>query len=319
MAHCDPASGGKALGHDCRTGAELPIFHSRLRVSAMRDCDHRALGMMQPHRQKGETQSLELGGGRMRLSIMQPYLFPYIGYFHLVDASDVFVFYDDAQYRKNSWVNRNRILVNGAAGWLTLPVRKAHHTLPISARDYHIDQKTIASLLGKIAGAYRKAPHFSEVFPLISELLSFEDANVARFNENCVRGLSSFVGLKTKMLRSGDLPIERELKGEERILAICKHMGATHYLNASGGTSLYRPGRFADCGVQLQFLPPTHLSFPQFGAPPIENLSIIDVMMFNSRIQIRKMLAENGISRAGARTLAVTQEPPLAQLEAASS
>jgi hypothetical protein len=228
----------------------------------------------------------------MRLGIMQPYFFPYIGYFQLIAASDTFVFYDDVQYIKNGWINRNRILVKGEAGWFTLPLYKADHTLPINERNYQIDGQMIASLLGKIEGAYRKAPFFSTILPVISEILAFEDSNVARFNENCVTRLASLLGLKTRMLRSQELQFDRQLKGEDRVLAICQLLEASHYLNASGGTALYRPEAFADRGIQLQFLPPTNLSYPQFGAPPVANLSIIDVMMFNPPDRIQDMLRQ---------------------------
>jgi hypothetical protein len=124
----------------------------------------------------------------MIISIMQPYFFPYIGYFQLIAQSDVFVFYDDVQYIKGGWVNRNRILRNGEPCWLTLPVRKEAFRLAINQRSYELERATVGRVLRRIAAAYLKAPRFEVIFPCVEELVNFGDANVAAFNMNLIEG-----------------------------------------------------------------------------------------------------------------------------------
>src|SRR5690242_7195515 len=108
---------------------------------------------------------------------MQPYFLPFLGYFQLIQGADIFVIHDDVQYIKGGWINRNRILVNGAPSWITIPVLKASHRLCINQREYHLDQRIIERILRRIEGAYRHAPLFKEGFSLVQKIMLYQDRN----------------------------------------------------------------------------------------------------------------------------------------------
>src|SRR5579863_2034063 len=179
---------------------------------------------------------------------MQPYLFPYIGYFQLIAQSDVFVLHDDVQYIKDGWVNRNRILdASGEPSWITLPVNAAGHTEPINARAYVLAANA-GRILRKIESAYFRAPPFREKFPLVRQIMEFADANVAAFNVNALESVAARLGLRPRFLRSSQMEGLNGLKGQARVIAICKRLGATHYVNSIGGTALYDAKAFAANG-----------------------------------------------------------------------
>ena len=226
----------------------------------------------------------------MKVAIMQPYFFPYIGYFQLMAWSDVFVLHDDVQYIKGGWVNRNRILMNGADRTITFPVQKGAHELPINARHYVDDKQARRDICNLVKQAYRKAPHFPEVFPLFEELLESADRNVAHYNGNLARRIAQYLGIACRIVDSSALEKDDSLAGEARVLEICKRLGATDYTNPIGGTSLYHGDAFAQQGITLRFLEAQNMRYPQHGDSWVPFLSIIDVLMFNSVEETRKLL-----------------------------
>jgi hypothetical protein len=226
----------------------------------------------------------------MIVSIMQPYFFPYIGYFQLIAHSDTFVLFDDVQYIKRGWVNRNRILSYGKPAWMTLPVLYGPHYLPICARSYQLDAICVRRCIRQIEVAYQRAPHFDAVFPLVRELIQYPDHNVATFNVNLLRRLSEYLGIAPRFLLASELDKDQRLAGQELVVDICRRLGATHYVNPIGGTQLYQSSRFARDGIELGFLRSTAEAYPQFGYEPVNSLSIIDVLMFNSPDRIQELM-----------------------------
>jgi hypothetical protein len=228
----------------------------------------------------------------MKLAIMQPYFFPYIGYFHLIAASDVFVLHDDVQYIKGGWVNRNRILLNGESRMITFPVKRGSYDLPIIAKSYVDDQQARKGIINLIKQAYAKAPCYWQVFPMLDKLMMFEDSNVARFNENLIRHIAEFMGLGCKIINSSDIEKNNDLAGEPRVLEICERLGATDYTNPIGGTELYHQEAFQSCGITLRFLEAQNESYEQRGDKWVPFLSIIDVLMFNTAEEMRQLLTK---------------------------
>lgn len=224
------------------------------------------------------------------VAIMQPYFFPYIGYFQLISASDVFVLHDDVQYIKGGWVNRNRILLHGQDRMITLPVQKAPHDNPIKSRTYVPGKQASTGILNLIKEAYAKAPQYDQVRPMVDELLAFEDTNVARFNENAIRQICEFVGIRTRIVVSSSLVKDDSLTGQDRVVDICRRLGATDYINPIGGTALYRDEVFRACGVALHFLMTNGDRYQQYGDVWVPSLSILDMLMFNSVEQARNLL-----------------------------
>ena len=226
----------------------------------------------------------------MIISIMQPYFFPYIGYFQLIAHSDVFVVHDDVQYIKGGWVNRNRLRRGGQTRWITLPILKGAHDLAINQRFYQLDPPNVRRLLRCVEAYYRSAPRFDEIFPLLQDIMMLRNTNVASFNLNVILRLVTYLNIHTRLVVSSELSKDEFLTGQERIIDICKRLGATHYVNPIGGLKLYQPERFAREGIELGFLESMPVSDPRFEGATVPNLSIIDTLMFNTNEVIAEIL-----------------------------
>ena len=227
----------------------------------------------------------------MKLAIMQPYIFPYIGYFQLMSSVDKFVVYDDIEFTKRGWIRRNRYLLNGKDVLFSLPLEKDSDYLDIVERKLTEDyQEEVKKILRRLDAAYNKAPYFEKVYSLLEECFLYEDRNLFRFIHFSLEKTKSYLNIQTPLLISSELGIKERLKGEERVLSICKHLGAEHYINAIGGQELYKKEKFLDEGIKLSFIKSGDIFYTQFNEPFVPSLSIIDVMMFNSPDEINKML-----------------------------
>lgn len=216
---------------------------------------------------------------------MQPYFLPYIGYFQLIAAVDRFVVYDNIKYTKKGWINRNRMLVNGADVMFSLPLKKDSDTLDVVERELAAEFEP-GDLLKQWRGAYAKAPYFAETFPLLERMMACPERNLFRFIHASILAVCAHLSIKTPIHISSTIPIDHTLRAEEKVLALCQAMGATEYINPIGGTELYDRKTFAKRGVSLHFLRAKPLEYPQFGAPFVPWLSILDVLMFNGRDQV---------------------------------
>ena len=222
---------------------------------------------------------------------MQPYFFPYLGYWQMLNAVDVFVIYDDVNYIKNGWINRNNILSNGAGHFVTLALDKASPFKKIN--ETFILSSAREKVLGFIRNSYLKAPYFKQAFPLIEDILNCPENNIALFLENQFKRIFSYLGIQTKILLSSrDIRKDLSLPAQEKVLQICKNTGATQYINAIGGQNLYDKETFAQNGILLNFIQMNAVRYQQFKNDFVPNLSVIDVMMFNSPETINKMLDE---------------------------
>jgi WbqC-like protein family len=232
------------------------------------------------------------GSADVIAAIMQPYFFPYIGYFQLMRAVDIFVFHDDVQYIKAGWVNRNRILLNGEASWLTLPVRKDASSLAINQRHYTLDADTVDSTQQRLRGCYSKAPEYAETFPFLCELLAYPNSNVAAFNSSLLIALARKLGIRCEFTSASEIDVPVDSKSQDKVIELCRRIGADRYINPIGGLALYDGAAFAGAGIDLSFLQakPTH--YAQFGATHLPFLSIIDVLMFNPTAQVQTMLGD---------------------------
>jgi hypothetical protein len=225
----------------------------------------------------------------VQVAIMQPYFLPYIGYFQLIAAVDRFVIYDTIEYTKKGWINRNRMLRNGEAVTFSLPLRKASDFLDVRDREIAPDFDP-GKLLAQFEGAYRKAPHFGDVRPLLEEILGHPDRNLFAYILNSVAACCRHLGITTPIVVSSGIEGAARLSGAERVLELCGRLGADSYLNPIGGLDLYKPSQFAPRGIELRFLRSREIAYPQFGAPFQPFLSIVDVMMFNPPERIADML-----------------------------
>jgi hypothetical protein len=227
----------------------------------------------------------------MTIAIMQPYFFPYIGYFQLINAVDQFVIYDDIEYTKKGWINRNRILLNGADHLFSIPLKNDSDYLSIDKRslaeNYPEHKKKIT---GQLISAYSKSPEFKNIFPLIEDCMNYPDSNLFSFIFYSLKKTCGYLDIKTGFIRSSTLNIDPSLKGEEKVLAINKRLNSSIYVNAIGGQELYSKERFSDNNLELKFIKTTPIVYPQFKNEFVPNLSIIDVMMFNPKEKVQEYL-----------------------------
>nr|WP_298922081.1 WbqC family protein [uncultured Roseobacter sp.] len=217
---------------------------------------------------------------------MQPYFLPYLGYFQLIAASDIFVVYDTIQHTKKGWINRNQMLRNGEAVIFSIPLKKDSDFLHVADR-YLSDAFEPQKLCNQIEGAYRKAPHFSQTMPLIETIVHFQTENLFEFIYHSICHCCEHLGITTALRISSDVENGvSDLRNADRVIDICKRVGATEYINPPGGRNLYAAGDFNAQGLKLRFLQPHLPTYAQFGRPFVPSLSILDVMMFNSIDQI---------------------------------
>jgi len=223
----------------------------------------------------------------MKLGIMQPYFLPYIGYFQLIKAVDKYVIYDDVNFIKGGWINRNKILLNGNPFMINVPMQGASSFKKINEINVGVNKK---KLLVIIEQAYKKAPYYSIVFPLISEIIQYDNDNLALFISNSIIKIAKYLHIDTEILLSSEIKKENDLKAQEKVISICKTLGATEYYNAIGGQELYNKNEFAQDNIELKFLKSESIEYSQFKNEFVPWLSILDVMMFNTSEEINVLL-----------------------------
>ncbi len=227
------------------------------------------------------------------LAIMQPYFLPYIGYFQLMAAVDQFVVYDDIEYTKKGWINRNRYLLNGAARSFNIALQDDADTLDIVQRrlagSFRRDK-----LLNQLREAYRKAPHFAQGLALLERCVMFDDDNLFHFLLHALTQVRDCLRIDTPLIVSSSVPSHNhQAKGQDRVLALCRTMKAELYVNPPGGRALYEASAFERHGLSLKFLLPRLHPYPQFDAGFVPGLSIIDALMFNPADRVRELVLDH--------------------------
>lgn len=225
----------------------------------------------------------------MTLAIMQPYLFPYIGYWQLINAADTFVIYDDVNYINKGYINRNSILVNGKSQQFTLELIGVSQNKLINKIEVG---NNVQKLLKTIEMSYKKAPYFNTIFPMIEDILNQKEKNLAKFIGNSLQKLSAYLEINTKFIYSSDIEKDNELKAQDKVLDICKKLGTINYINAIGGKELYNKKKFEEQDIQLNFLESKLIKYKQFKNEFVSYLSIIDIIMFNHKDNVSKMLMQ---------------------------
>jgi hypothetical protein len=228
----------------------------------------------------------------MKVAIMQPYFFPYVGYFQLIAAVDMFIVYDNIKYTKKGWINRNRMLINGKDEIFSLPLKSDSDSLDVCERTLAADFSR-DKLLNKLIGAYRGAPHFEDTICLLREIISYEENNLFRYIHHAIAKTCTHLRITTDIKISSDIMIDHNLKGQDKVIALCKAVGATAYINAIGGTTLYSNEVFDANEIDLKFIRAKHFEYVQFSQAFVPWLSIIDVMMFNPIPTIQACLSTN--------------------------
>lgn len=219
----------------------------------------------------------------------QPYFIPYIGYWQLINAVDVFIISDDYNYIERGWINRNRILENGNVKYFNIEIDHASSSKKINEL-YLSDGFNREEKMMRLRSAYRKAPYFEEGFSLMDRIFGYEDKNLARFLEYSIRCICDYLNIQTEFIKSSEIPNNSDLKKEYRIYDQCKYVGADVYINAIGGQKLYSYEQFNEQGIKLGFIQTGDIRYKQLWYDFEPGLSIIDVIMFNSKEEIQRML-----------------------------
>ena len=228
----------------------------------------------------------------MKTAIMQPYFFPYIGYFQLIGSVNLFIVYDNIKYTKKGWINRNRMLQSDNDVMFSLPLKSDSDLLDVRDRELAADFNR-DKLLNQIGGAYRRAPYFAQTFPLIEQVVRYEERNLFKFIHHSLVRTCKHLGIATEIRVSSDIAIDHDLKNQDKVLALCEAVGASTYVNAIGGMELYSKDEFRTRGIELKFIRSKPFEYAQFGNEFVPWLSIIDVMMFNPLDTIRECIESN--------------------------
>jgi len=228
----------------------------------------------------------------MRLAIMQPYFLPYIGYLQLMKAVDKFVLYDDVNYINKGWINRNRLLVNGKEYLFTIPLIEASQNKRINEIYLSNDPKWRGKLLKTIEQAYKKSPFYLAAGSVVEKSINFEADKLSDWIAASFGILVNYLNIQTEIVTSSEIYQNAHLKGQERILDICRQEKAEHYINPIGGTELYEKAAFEKSGIRLNFIKSKSVIYPQYNHEFVPWLSIVDLMMFNDVATIQGFLNE---------------------------
>lgn len=228
----------------------------------------------------------------MKIAIMQPYFLPYLGYFQLINAVDKFVIYDNVQFVKNSWINRNRLLLNKKDEMISIPLKKGSNYLDIIDRDIS-NSFDKDKLLRKVKASYKGAPHFNEGIDLLEKCLYHESENLFNFLQHSIKVINKYLCIDTEVVVSSSLQLPRELKSKDKVLSICKVLQCSDYINPEGGVDLYERGEFKDNGINLEFLKMKYFEYSQNSEQFISHLSILDVIMWNDKDKVKELIGNN--------------------------
>jgi len=228
----------------------------------------------------------------VKLGIMQPYLFPYIGYYQLMHAVDRFVVADDMTFIKQGWINRNRLLINGSAAYFTVPLKR--HPADALIKDVEIDgdegKRWRQTLLKTVANFYRRAPSFDAVYPMVERVIGAPFARIADMARASLREVNEYLGITASIVESSAAYGNAHLKGQDRVIDTCRAEKASDYVNAIGGRELYSRDAFLANGIRLHFVCSDVIEYPQFSAPFVPSLSIVDLLMFTSQAEARELV-----------------------------
>ncbi|WRQ32525.1 WbqC family protein [Bacteroidales bacterium MB20-C3-3] len=225
-----------------------------------------------------------------RLAIMQPYIFPYVGYFNLIEASDKFIFYDDTNYINKGWINRNRILMNNSDLLFTIPLEKASQNRQINDIKPIIESGYTKKFFSRIEHSYKKAPYYSDTLEVLNSVFASKCDSIADLAINSVVSVFSYLGKDIRYTKSSLLsPPTIGMEKSDRLIQITKNLNYDKYINSIGGQDLYDKVYFNDRNIKLDFIRPELVEYKQFGDTFVPWLSVIDILMFNDKQSVKKM------------------------------
>jgi hypothetical protein len=236
----------------------------------------------------------------MTLGAMQPYLLPYLGFYQLIQAVDSYLICDDLQYT-DGWMKRNRSLLDckkAKPNFFGLPVKHAAQDLKINEREFS-EQSPLSEknkLLAYIDSIYLKAPHYQEHRDLLKAIILYPDNNVGHYNAYGIKAMANYLDINTKIIISSQVDDDdyhltlNSYSCQEMVLYLCKYHKANHYINALGGVALYDKSTFAQHDIVLNFIKMDTIRYQQYSKYFVEGLSIIDVLAFHTKEEVKELL-----------------------------
>jgi hypothetical protein len=231
----------------------------------------------------------------MKLGIMQPYFFPYLGYFDLINRSDSWVVFDSAQYIRHGWVNRNRIL-HPTTGWqyIIVPLKKHERETPINQIETQPYEQWAPRILGQMQHYKKKAPGYAIASGLVEDCLAQGETNLARLNATTLRKTCEILGIPFNSKTFSEMKLDHgPVNGPgDWALRISEAVHATEYINPLGGMELFDPAAFGASGIKLTIQEPFEFQYECRGYQFEPGLSVIDALMWNSPETVREHLTK---------------------------
>lgn len=218
---------------------------------------------------------------------MQPYFLPYIGYWQLIATVDKFIILDDVNYINRGWINRNRILSNKAPTWLTIPLVGASQNKLIFDLEILKDDGWSSKIEKLVSHSYANSPQFDSIFYFFQHLLSDAQGNLSNFLLKSISTICNQLHIKTEIVSASRNFPKDELRGQDRIIDICKRVGAYQYYNPIGGRNLYSKDKFAEQNIDLIFVESVAIEYEQNANSFVPWLSILDILMCSNIEHIR--------------------------------
>ena len=230
--------------------------------------------------------------GKKHIAIWQPYFFPYIGYWQLINAVDLFLVADNAHFIQNSRIYHNHILGQGGQPqYFGIEISHASCTHLICETSRVVNLKRADKMCRVLEYYYKKAPHYNEAMEVIKPILLDEEPDLTRYLVKQLRAVSDYLGIKTEIRLLSEVSARWDCRAPEVIRRACEHFGITNYINSITGTKYYDKETFREMGINLQFLRRNDdIRYKQRCDEFVPDLSIIDVMMYCSRDEIHDML-----------------------------
>ena len=203
-------------------------------------------------------------------------------------AVDKYVVYDDVNYIKGGWANRNHILINGEKEMFTVTLQKASQNKLFNEIVIGDDFK---KLMKTLQMNYSRAINFDQTMVLMERIISFPNKQLAVFIANSFREILSYLSVETEILMSSEIPKDNSLRGKDKIIQICEILGADTYYNAVGGKNLYDQEEFREHGITLNFVDSLPQVYSQLHTREfVSGLSMVDVLMNNTKDEVNRLL-----------------------------
>ena len=215
----------------------------------------------------------------MKIAVMQPYFFPYIGYWQLISAVDRFIVFDDVNYINRGWINRNRIL-SLKLKYFNLPLLGTSQNKKINEISVDLEKLYTRRNSRILHETYKKAPFINDIEPIMEKWLYIDKSNLADYLTEQITLICDCLNIRSEILVSSRIEKNNDLKGEDKVIEICRILGASEYINPIGGMELYHKEHFSNNGIVLSFLKSDLNEYPQFNGDFVPALSILDVLMF---------------------------------------